>query len=435
MSKIGYKNLSTEDKANVALAAVLQESKRAPASSEKQRVETVTEARTKPLLSVTTGRRTTRVLFVTTDTAILTQATTSLDGFTAIADMFDEVYIMVLRTGVKARHPVLRVASQTWLYTVTAKHDWQLPFAAWNMMQHELFFADGFRPDLIVARDSHVSAVTVYMAGVYFKRPTQLHLPERQDKVSAFFYVGQWATKHFLSIRTTTTDQVSFVEQKYPHATDVLVLPRYRDYISHFNGEKSNFLTTKYPQFNFIVLYVGNLSTTSTAFQAIDAMRDILRNPRAGLVMVGDGSGVLECYKRAELLGFKDQVIIERSVSELTDYFASADVLLVTDTDSDADEIVLWGAAAGIPLVITDTPLRRDMFTHDVSAYIASVGHVVHLGEYLYKLLNNPLLRENFRFQVRRIAEQKLFVDPAAYRIAYRDSLERAILVTESQTT
>ncbi len=406
--------------------------KRRPTSQIKTGDVSVAVARTQPLLEPASVRRTTRVLFVTTDTAILNQTNKTLDGFTAIADMFDEVHIMVLRTGIAAKYPVLRVSKQTWLYTVTANHDWQLPFRAWHMMKKELVFVDGFRPDLIVARDQFISAFVVYVAGRHFHRPTQLHVNERlfaRRRLTAL--LSRMLTGKFLSIRTMTENCSKEIRLRHHQITDCSPLPQFRDYLLRFTGEQRSVLAEKYRQFNFFILYVGNFTHTSSAFYAIDAVRDILQNPRVAFVMVGDGLAVGECLRRAELLKIKHQVIVERQVPDIDSYISSADILLVTDTDAAADEIVLKGAAAGAPMVMTNTILREDWFAADDTVIKVSNRNIIKTSDALRGLLQDVTLRYRLRYRVRQVAESILPVDITQYEISFRDSLEEAIVTYE----
>lgn len=133
--------------AKETLDAILR-AERVASQKATESVESIQAARKKPVADLTSNRTKTRVLFITTDINILNQATKSLDGFTAVNDLFHEVHIMVLRTGIKSRNPVLRIEENTWLYTVTATYAWQLPFFAWSALERELVFADGFRPDI-----------------------------------------------------------------------------------------------------------------------------------------------------------------------------------------------------------------------------------------------------------------------------------------------
>ncbi len=390
----------------------------------------VSEARQTPVAELASTRTKTRVLFITTDTAMLNQSTKSLDGFTAIRDLFHEVHIMVLRTGIKPKNPVLRIDDNTWLYTVTAKYAWQLPFFGWSMLAKELTFAEGFRPDIIVAREVGASAFCAYGAGTYYGRSTQLHIPERYRPAAKWLQrkFESWLIRLFPSIRVTTEEIAVSYQSMLGDEYDIAILPRYRGYINDFSGQQGTYLRTKYPQFSFIVLYVGDLTPTSTAFSAIDAVRGILRNPRVGFLMVGNGTGVMECERRAELLGIKDQVVIERRADDIASYMSSADALLVTDADATADEVVLYGASAGTPTIMTKTSLREDIFVDGDSAYLVPDARSARIGEILIRLLNNNSDRLLMRDRSRQAVVSRLASSQHDYERAFRTSVEGALL-------
>lgn len=419
---------SSSTKAQDHLNAILENKPKANTGDSEVSVE---DARRAPILVPKSNRTQTRVLFVTTDVAILTQTKKTLDGFIAIADVFHEVHIIVMRTGLPVKNKVLRVDDNTWVYTATATHQWQLPFAAWQMMQDQLVFAEGFRPDIIVARDTGISAVVTYAAGMYYDRPTQLHIEDKNihnDLPLSIRMAAKWAVRHFKSVRVHTESDRDMFMQKFPGVTDVEVLPRFRNYSELFSAESERYLQKRYPQFNFIIVYIGDLTEGSTAFQAIDAVRAVLRNPRVGFLIVGNGMAVSECERRAELLGISNQVVIERHASEHHyTYIADADILLVTDKNDMADEVVLHGAAAGAPMIMTETPLRNDLFVDGVSAFVVSDVRSPRMSDLFIKLLNNPAQRMSMGHAAKVVADTRLHDDPVAYKDLYRASVEYAI--------
>ena len=172
---------------------------------------------------------------------------------------------------------------------------------------------------------------------------------------------------------------------------------------------------------------MGDLTATSTAFGTIDLMRGVLRNPRVGFLMVGNGTGVMECERRAELLGIKDQVIIERRADDIKQYVESADVLIVTDTDSAADEVTLFGAAAGTPTIMTKTNLREDIFQDGESAFIVSDVRSSRINEVLLRLLNSNSERLLMREKSRQAVLRRLVNGQQDYEKLYRESIESAL--------
>ncbi len=389
------------------------------------------------LLNIESRRDTVRILFISRDDSLLNQTTQSLDGFLNLADVFDEVHIVILRPGIRSQNPVLRVADNVWVYVATAKHWWQTPKAAVQLVRQELQFADGFRPDLIVARDPFESAETGALLAEEFGRPLQVHVLE--DFTDAKWLAAsrdnvkrQKLAKKYLpaasSVRTGSRQLQLMIEQRFPNLEDILTLPRYANYRAWTDAPVLLNIKEKYRQFVFIILYVGELGPQSTLHRALDASRFVLRNPRVGLVVVGDGSARPEFIKRAELLGVSQQVVFEKRVDDLASYLKTADVLLVTDTTADADELVLKGAAAGVPLLITPNTLRNDLFVNEESALITDSVEVNDLAEALTQFLNDVPLRRVIKEGALAVVEERLYEDPETYKEIYRNSIETGLL-------
>jgi glycosyltransferase involved in cell wall biosynthesis len=385
-------------------------------------------------------RETTRLLVISQEIALLNQATQSLDGYLNMSDVFDEVHICVLQFGKPSRNPVLRVAANVWLYSVSAPTALTLLSATKDMIKQQLEFADGFRADLIVARDPFLSGYVALWASRVYERPAQLHIVEdftqkkrfqkyEHPRLMSLLY--SYVCKRFDSIRTTTDSLTQKMTAAYPRKTDIATLPRFHNFAQLASGVPTINIKDKYRQFGFIILYIGALTFESKAFQAIDAARNLMRSPKVGLVVLGDGESRPEFIKRAELLGVASQVVFEKVTDDVLSYLKSADVLLVPDTDEASDELTIQGAAAGIPLVIADTPHRQDLFTVDQSALFFKQNDIMEMSNQMKRVLNDLGMRQQLVRSARDMVALKLHEDPLAYRLAYRDSIEMALFSPE----
>ena len=403
----------------------------------------VTEARLgKSQVEVLSERDTTRLLFISRDTTLLNQTTQSLDGYLNVSDIFDEVHVVILQPGIRTRHPVLRVAPNVWLYIASARHWWSTPIAALDMIATQLMFADGFRADLIVARDPYESALVAYLAGKRYGRATQLHILEdfTHPKVKAVLpyatlrtLLATYMIRKFLSIRTATDTMQHLIERRFGPITDLATLPRFRNYQA-LNQTAGNInVKEKYTQFTFVVIYIGSLKEGSLAYQAIDATRTLLRNPKVGLVIIGEGALQTQLQKRADLLGVKKQVVFERKVEDIAGYLATADVLLVPDLTTIADDVAIAGAFAGVPLVLALTPTRSDLFTHAESALFFGPGDIGAMSANLNQILNDATIRSRFAPVALDMVTKRLHEDPVVYKQAYRDSVETALFISDTQ--
>jgi glycosyltransferase involved in cell wall biosynthesis len=143
------------------------------------------------------------------------------------------------------------------------------------------------------------------------------------------------------------------------------------------------------------------------------------------MVVVGDGPNLKEFQKRAEILGIKEQMLFIKDSTALISYLKSANVLLVSDITEASDETVIKAAAAGLPIIAAHTELRDDLFVDGESAFLCNKDDTVEFSEKLVKFLNANSLRMQFANNARDIIKTRLHEDPNAYKLAYRDSIER----------
>ncbi len=387
------------------------------------------------LYQVTTTRDAVRLLFISRDTTLLNQTQQSLDGYLQLSEVFDEVHIVILRPGITPKHPVLRVAPNVWIYIASAKYWWQTPFAALRLIEEELVFADGFRPDLIVARDPFECAVVASVAGRLHDRPTQLHITEdftsrsfrRDTKVARErAWLARRIIPYFSSIRTTTDQMRDKIRTMFPAVPDLDTLPRYAAYEELATYVPTVDLKRKYQQFSFMYLYVGPLHATSSVLVVLDSLRGVLANPHVGLLIVGNGTLREELRTTATNYGIGNQVVFEQSPQDLISYLKTADTLIVTDTDAVSDEIVLRGIASGVPVICTPTPLRTDLLVHEQSAFFTDYSGLT-LRQFASRLLNDFSERKRLQAAAAAVVVTRLHSDPEQYRSEYRASVEQGL--------
>ena len=381
----------------------------------------------------------TRVLFVSNNTELLNPTQQSLDGYIDISDLFDEVHILILREGIMTKRPVLRVAENVWIYTATAKSWWSTIDAGMRMVEEQLEFASGFRPDLIVARDPFESAWLASKVGSKYGRPTQLHVLDdfttkdfvKQNQHSFWRkFLTRFTIPKFLSVRTQTTAIQHAIEKKY-NVKDIATLPRYQNYEALIDSNSYINLKEIHKPFIFFMLYVGYLGQNSTLFQVIQATKEVLRNPRVGLIVLGDGPEQRTIEKQAKALDIYEQLIFKSNVEDVVPYFKAANILLVSDTDFESEEVVLKGAASGIPMVMTKTEKRSDVFKDGESAFLCDEANIEAFSEAVNKLLNDIELRKTFVVNAQEIIREQFYDNPSEYTEAYRTSIEQAFFIDE----
>lgn len=388
-----------------------------------------------------TSRNVTRVLFISQDTALLNPTTQSLDGFLNLSELFDEVHVLILRTGIPAKNPVLRASENVWLYTASARSWWKKASSGMELIEQQLQFANGFRADLIIARDPFESALLASKLAAKYSRPSQLHIMEdftvskwKQAAPENFWrrFIPKRTIPQFQSIRVSTSNLEKYISAKYT-VKDLNVLPRFNNYESLLSVKPTLDLKEKYKPFVFIILYIGKLTQSSTLYRAIDAARFVLRNPRVGMVVVGDGPARPEFHKRTKILGIEEQVVFDTNATDIVPYLKSANMLITTDTDSDSDEIILQAAASGIPIVMSRTEHREDIFEHGKSAFLCEETDLQSFTDSVNTLLNDLSLRHLFKDEAQMMIQTNFHQSESEYREAYRLSLEQAMFIDSEE--
>ncbi len=382
-------------------------------------------------------RTRTRVLFVATDTVLLTPNTEFRDKLASLNAVFDEVHILVVEVASKARETADKAADRVFVYGTTSPHWWGVGKAALRVAGEQLHFSDGFRADIIVALDPFLAGYAAKELADTFDRPFQVHLLE--DMFSdTFLYTHKHAAwlrrlarhvlKHTASVCVASETIKDRTKKHFKHLPEPILLPRFyniKDILTKTDGP--TLVPPKLNRFKFIVLFVGSLNHDSTLYRAIDATRTILRSPSIALVVIGDGPMKKEFQKRAEIFGVKEQIIFEPSTVDVVSYMRSSQLLIATDITPESEEVVIKAAAVGLPLLLARTELREDIFTDDQNAFLCHKDDTIEFAQKLSKFLNNNATRIQFSRDARTTIKDRLHEDPEVFKIAYRDAIESVL--------
>jgi glycosyltransferase involved in cell wall biosynthesis len=292
-----------------------------------------------------------------------------------------------------------------------------------------------------VARDPFESAVVARNIAKSFGRPAQLHVLD--DYTTADFikkarhnwwrrFFPRYTIKSFMSVRATTGSIERMLARRFT-IPDLSLLPKFHNYKAIAGTPATLNLKEKYRSFVFNIIFIGKLTYESTLYRAIDAARFVLRNPRVGLIVLGDGPARAEFEHRAKILGVERQVVFETRVTDVVSYLKSGNLLLATDTDSDADETILMGAAAGIPIIMSRTARREDIFEHGVSAFLCEETDTQAFADRINDLLNNVGLRKVFTSNANAMVARRFHQNIDDYRESYRTSIEHALFVESDE--
>ena len=391
------------------------------------------ELQAERLLSFQSNRVKSRVLFIAQDISLLEAGSESLSHFNEVSEMFDEVHIVVLKDSGRENSGTKRIGKRIWIYPVIVKHSLFLPQTITQFAKRQLEFTGGFRPDVVVALNPFEAGMAGAVLADKYDRPFQVHVMEdftsrafieKHKKNKKRLQLVKYVLNRTQSVRASTEYLKEVLTKKFPKIEDVGLLPRHYNIKEIIETSHASASSSVFPQFSFVILFVGDLDHESTLFRVIDASRSALRSPKIGLVVLGDGPIKKEAQKRAEILGVAKQVFFESDMRNLIPFLQSADLLMCSDTSKRSDEIVMKAAAAGLPLLVAKTSVREDLFTDGESAFLCQPDDTVDFAQKLGKFLNTNSLRLQFSKNAQDIIKNRLHEDPQLYKISYRDSIE-----------
>lgn len=385
-----------------------------------------------PIIHRDTGRTASRILFVTSDSAVLTSGSAVQNEYLALSNHLDEVHILVLLPR-KGNEKSVRVGDRVWVYSVFAPHWWQLPFRAREVAGELLVFNGSIRPDIVVGKDPYEAGVAALWIGRAFKRPVQIHVPDDftepafRERTAGNKWrqrLARYVLKRVSSVRAQTDAIKGMLAKRFKKVKDLEVLPRFFNFTGYLTATPVFDVHNIYRDFIFVAVTFGPFTSDSHLHDIFTALNRSLHNPRIGLVVVGDGPAEHLFRQKVKLLGIERNVVFLKRVEDPVSLLKTADLLVETGTSLESEANVMRAAAAGLPILATETDLRRDLFKDGESAFLCPPGDTISMAQKFTKFLNTPALRKQFSLSSTQIARDRLIEDPEAYYRAYCDSIE-----------
>lgn len=393
----------------------------------------------RPVLDIDTGRTKARVLFVTTDERALAAGSGLRNDYVKLASEFDELHVFCLvpRSGPAGFD---RVGQNAWFYQVRAKSWWTLPWAARSAADEALTWNGVFRPDVVVGVDLFEAGLAARLIARRFDRPLQYHVftdpfaPEYKRAAPDNAWrvrLAKFLLRRARSIRAKSAAIKEALQRQRRGLRDIAVLPRFYNFSGIMGAAPTLDLHAKYPDFAFIMLAFGPLTADSRLHDLFAALNRLLRNPRIGLVVVGDGPGKRLFLDKVKILGLEKSVAFQKEPEDLVSYLKTADLLVELDTSEDGEVRILQAAAAGLPIVALETDLRLDLFKDGQSAFLCPPGDLLCVSQKVSKFMNTASYRTLFSQNAADIAKNRIYEDPTMYDQALALSIESVLVPGE----
>lgn len=142
-----------------------------------------------------------------------------------------------------------------------------------------------------------------------------------------------------------------------------------------------------------MVLFVGRLAPEKDIPTLLRAVPRLAENrPQARIVIVGGGQAEAALRQLAAELGLGDRVLFagKAGYEELPAYFRACDVFVLSSIYEGIPTVLVEAAAAGKPIVSTQTRNVDDVVVHEQTGLIVPVRDPVALAEALAYILSDP---------------------------------------------
>ncbi|MEK7463433.1 MAG: glycosyltransferase family 4 protein [Patescibacteria group bacterium] len=277
-----------------------------------------------------------------------------------------------------------------------------------------------YRDELVVSsQDPFESGLAGWMLKKIYKIPLQIQI--HTDFLSPYFWKESFINKlrvilaKFLIFHA---DGIRVVSERIKKSLVVgcrslvvdriVVLPIFVDTQSIKNTPINVNLHSKYPQYDSIILMASRLTKEKNIGLAIEAMAELAKKyPKLGLVIVGSGSELESCKLSVVGYGLENNVKFEPAVDHdtLFSYYKTADLFLLTSNYEGYGRSVIEAMTAGLPVVMTDVGLAREIVINGENGVVVPVGDTKAIVDSIGSLIDDRGKRDRFSNNARKTIE------------------------------
>ncbi len=312
-----------------------------------------------------------KLLMISTDRTIFQEDSAVRIRMIEHAKNWDELHIIVF-TKRKLNFSEINITSNCWIYPTCSKSEWWYTLDAIRLGK---FIIDGRNITDITCQDPFLTA----MVGVSLKKrynlslEIQLHtdigspnyaktVGNKIRKALALSYLPKADSIRVVSnrIRDYLVKTLGIDESKItvrPIVVDI-------ELIQNTPIIKNSDLREKYPRFDKIILMVSRLEKEKNIKMAIQAFGEVLKiMPKAGLIIVGDGSEKSNLKSQISKLELTESVVFKPWANRetLVSYYKTADLFLNTSFFEGYGMTLVEAKAAGCRIVSTDVGMAREI--------------------------------------------------------------------------
>ncbi|KKU82074.1 MAG: Glycosyl transferase group 1 [Parcubacteria group bacterium GW2011_GWA1_47_8] len=286
----------------------------------------------------------------------------------------------------------------------------------------------GVRVDVVTAQDPFESGIAAFLLARIFQ--AKLHLQIHTDLFSPHFReesfmnrirvrVAKFLIPRADAIRVVSKRIEDSLSKVKSQKSKVSVLPIFVDTKAIEEVPITTDLKKKYSELDMHILMASRLSPEKNIPLAISAMKGIVaRYPKAGLIVVGEGTEESRLKEFAGQVGLSEHIIFEGWKKDLVSYLKTADVFLLTSNYEGYGMTIIEALAAGCPVVMTDVGCAGEVVREGENGLIVPVGDREKLERALAQFISGEVKLEA---SLPRLLTKEEYL--AAYKKSWEDVL------------
>lgn len=177
---------------------------------------------------------------------------------------------------------------------------------------------------------------------------------------------------------------------------DITVIHNYVD-VSRYIRQEVTELRRQYADPDEpLLMHISNFRPVKRVPDVVRVFAGVRRRRRAKLALVGEGPGVPEIRALVRELGLEEDVHFLGKQSDVETVLSMADVLLLPSEQESFGLVAVEAMACETPVVASRAGGLPEVVVHGETGFLAEVGDVSAMADYVNRLLDDPALHRDF---------------------------------------
>lgn len=156
-----------------------------------------------------------------------------------------------------------------------------------------------------------------------------------------------------------------------------------------------------------VIIHISNFRSVKRISDIIDSFKLIRKEIDSKLLLVGTGPEKIEMMEKAKKEGLERDIIFTGKRDDLPELLAISDVMFLLSEKEAFGLVLLEGFACGVPAIATNIGGIPEVIEDGKNGFLVDLGDVQSAAEKAMKLLEDPILHEDFRENALRTVDDK----------------------------